>query len=131
MAFLDETGLEELWKLIQAEDDVVKALADTKARVEVGSYAGTGKYGSSNKNSLTFDFVPKFVYITQVDVYTANIVLLINGVTGASVVGQTSNQYRLTVSWSGNTVTWYAASATTGAHQVNASSTTYKYVAIG
>lgn len=32
-----------------------------KARVQVVSYVGTGTYGSSNPNSLTFDFAPKVV----------------------------------------------------------------------
>lgn len=32
-----------------------------KARVQVVSYVGTGTYGESNPNSLTFDFVPKMV----------------------------------------------------------------------
>lgn len=31
------------------------------ARIEVGSYVGTGTYGSSNPNSLTFGFEPKIV----------------------------------------------------------------------
>lgn len=31
------------------------------ARIEVGSYVGTGTYGSSNPNSLTFGFKPKIV----------------------------------------------------------------------
>ncbi len=34
-----------------------------KARVQVVSYVGTGTYGSSNPNSLTFDFVPKILFI--------------------------------------------------------------------
>lgn len=34
-----------------------------KARVQVVSYVGTGTYGESNPNSLTFDFVPKVVFI--------------------------------------------------------------------
>lgn len=29
------------------------------ARIETGSYVGTGTYGSSNPNTLTFGFVPK------------------------------------------------------------------------
>ena len=32
-----------------------------KARVQVVSYVGTGTYGESNPNSLTFDFAPKVV----------------------------------------------------------------------
>lgn len=34
-----------------------------KARVQVVSYVGTGTYGSSNPNSLTFDFVPKMLFV--------------------------------------------------------------------
>lgn len=36
-----------------------------KARVQVVSYVGTGTYGSSNPNSLTFGFVPKAVFIVS------------------------------------------------------------------
>lgn len=34
-----------------------------KARMQVVSYVGTGTYGSSNPNSLTFDFAPKLVIV--------------------------------------------------------------------
>lgn len=37
-----------------------------KARVQVVSYVGTGTYGESNPNSLTFDFVPKVVVLLGV-----------------------------------------------------------------
>ena len=37
-----------------------------KARVQVFSYVGTGIYGSSNPNSLTFDFVPKLLFIKNI-----------------------------------------------------------------
>ena len=42
-----------------------KALGQLGAKVQVatGSYTGTGTYGKSNPNSLTFDFAPKFVWI--------------------------------------------------------------------
>ena len=56
MAFLDETGLAELWSLVKAED--AKGV-----KIAAGSYVGTGTYGSSNPNSLTFDFVPKIVML--------------------------------------------------------------------
>lgn len=44
------------------EQAIQQALADG-VKIEVGSYVGTGTYGSANKNSLTFGFEPKFVYI--------------------------------------------------------------------
>lgn len=39
----------------------VGQLGDPGAKIEVGSYVGTGTYGSSNPNSLTFGFEPKIV----------------------------------------------------------------------
>jgi hypothetical protein len=50
MAFLDETGLAELWSLIQAED--VKY-----DKVAKGSYVGTGTYREGNPNSLKYDML--------------------------------------------------------------------------
>ena len=38
-----------------------------KARVQVVSYVGTGTYGESNPNSLTFDFVPKAIMVRDND----------------------------------------------------------------
>ena len=60
MAFLDETGLAELWSLIRAED---AKLAAADVKIATGSYAGTYLYGETNAISLTFDFVPKFIII--------------------------------------------------------------------
>lgn len=44
-----------------------------KARVQVVSYVGTGTYGESNPNSLTFNFAPKIVkFLFQVEVDIGN-----------------------------------------------------------
>lgn len=44
-----------------------------KARVQVLSYVGTGVYGESNPNSLTFNFAPKIVkFLFQVEVGIGN-----------------------------------------------------------
>ena len=37
------------------------------AKIQTGSYVGTGTYGASNPNSLTFNFQPKLVGINNVD----------------------------------------------------------------
>lgn len=39
-----------------------------KVRIATGSYTGTGTYGASNPNSLTFDFAPKMVIIPMIRV---------------------------------------------------------------
>ena len=55
MAFLDETGLAELWSL-------TKNLANSKARVQSISYTGTGTLAtSSSPKTMTFSFTPKIV----------------------------------------------------------------------
>lgn len=59
MAFLDETGLAELWSLIKAEDAKLTKMA-------VGTYAGTipvnGNGGSFSK-TITVGFKPQFAMI--------------------------------------------------------------------
>ena len=39
--------------------------AVTAPKIETGSYIGTGTYGQANPNTLTFGFVPKFVWIYE------------------------------------------------------------------
>ncbi len=48
-----------------------------KARVQVVSYVGTGTYGESNPNSLTFDFVPKLVIISSAPVQNSYVYIAI------------------------------------------------------
>jgi hypothetical protein len=127
MAFLDETGLAELWSLISAADSSVEASANAKAKIAIGSYAGTEKCGTSNKNSLTFDFTPKVVLIVCDS--TSYIVPDVVYVWGSSVFTYVSMESKhSTVSVSGNTMTWYSSSANL---QMNKSGATYRYVAIG
>lgn len=58
--------------------DYLGVLGD-KTRIETGSYVGTGTYGESNPNSLTFQFQPKFVVICK-ELAEANFVVLPYGV---------------------------------------------------
>ena len=43
--------------------DNVQSSTDSKARIQTGSYVGTGTYGANNPCSLTFDFTPSLVII--------------------------------------------------------------------
>jgi hypothetical protein len=62
MAFLDETGLAELWELIQAEDEEVLSAC---GKVAYGTFTGTNTVGASNPTVMTFDFEPKLVIIVR------------------------------------------------------------------
>lgn len=124
--------------------DAASTNADKKAKIATGTYSGTGKYGSANKNSLTFGFVPKVVIIAE-DKYFSNMVgyaigsgVFVNGGTsGFTAVGYahtTSGQstvsvYGVVVTWNGNTVAWYNREDYYG--QLNYSGATYHYIAIG
>lgn len=106
-------------------------LGSGTTQIATGSYTGTGTYGSGNKNSLTFDFVPKFVFVMRsVDYGNEDYMeqfFAINGTTKMKTCYMLSG-YRMNVEWSGNTISWYSD----GAHyQLNNSGKRYSYIAIG
>ena len=47
--------------------DNVQSSTDSKAKIQTGSYVGTGTYGVNNPCSLTFDFTPLFLMICRKD----------------------------------------------------------------
>ena len=51
-------------KFSEAISTAINGALDADIKVETGSYTGTGKYGKSNPNRLTFDFVPKLVIVS-------------------------------------------------------------------
>ena len=121
-------------------DAALKAVADGGAKLAVGSYTGTGGYGAENANSLTFDFVPKILWITaQNQGATAHRAVLLHGCTAASSSDYFS--YGISsVTWNdaARSVTWYADyQGGTGSTkpeisaQMNSKDTIYLYVAIG
>ena len=110
-------------------------------KVETGSYVGTGTYGSSNPNSLTFGFVPKLVVITGNGVGEIGILQCSAGARfGVYMDTKLVNSATLSISVSGNSVSWYSytpyqngtAVSNAAAYQLNTkSSYAYTYLAIG
>ena len=130
-------------------------------KIATGSYTGTGTYGVSNPNSLTFDFVPKFVimlgyiyssgywtqYPTQVTMSDGTIHFTKN-VMNCDVLttsyskdprafdGRYVGSFYTYAKKSGDckTIYWYSTYTDTNyiaSHQMNSSSCTYYYLAIG
>lgn len=111
------------------------------ARIVTGSYVGTGTYGSSNPNTLTFDFEPKAIFIcgqrSSINTYLPSIGQLFNdGDSNEHVIGftfgddsnaSTLGSYALYGHFSGNTVSWYGYNQY---QQLNASNITYFYIVI-
>ena len=102
-------------------------------RIAVGSYTGTGTYGSKSPNTLTFDFTPAMVVIVKDAASSLDPgTVLIRGQSRNPGIGyhpNASNSLQLMVDWQGNTVTWYTASGPS--NQLNATGDTYCYFAIG
>ena len=100
----------------------------------VGFYSGTGKYGASKKNSLTFNFVPKFVVVIKDErnlinvssTHSSNIMTWVDGVSSDRTM--TSGEHRY-YSRSNNTLSWYDEGSAD--NQLNANGTKYFWFAVG
>ena len=113
--------------------EYVEGLLSGGAKIATGSYVGTGQYGSGHPNELTFDFTPKLVLLfcgVGASIWHTgdmNHTILLWGVTTTL---RYSGSYNNTVSYSGNTISWYTTANFTDA-QLNANNYEYHYVAIG
>ncbi len=112
-------------------DAALKANADAIPKTVTGSYVGTGAYGQSNANSLTFDFTPKAVLICKQDIYNAGnaYMFLVSGQSRTAQFNSTGGGDCSYCNWSGNTVSWY--STYKAASQLNEDGVSYCYVAWG
>lgn len=63
-AALEEAG-QSVGDVFDTYPAAIRAVVSSGAKIATGSYVGTGKYGSGNPNSLTFEFAPKLLFITQ------------------------------------------------------------------
>lgn len=98
-------------------------------KLATGSYTGTGTYGSSNPNSLTFDFDPKLVFISLKDQRPSVCAFAINGQTTFSKTNADDSSQTNLCSFSRNLFTWY--NEIDADIQFNIFNRTYCYVAIG
>ena len=100
------------------------------ARIQTGSYVGTGKAGSSNPNRITFSFTPKLVVITE-NGSNMNGRWVHNS--SSMIIGGSNTDI---ASLSGNTLSWYAddtwgVDSSTILEQLNFNGRTYYWVAFG
>ena len=116
------------------------------ARIEVGSYVGTGTQGSANPTSLTFNFVPKMVIVTKQGQYgfaldgtfSSYSLFWIPGITYFNPGGSGSSSYadaqKNKITLYGKTLSWYRDSTSSNgsaSHQLNSSGETYQWIALG
>ena len=93
-------------------------------KIEVKTYTGTGTYGSSNPNTLTFSAAPLLVLLGGGQG-------LIMGLLPGCTVAKTSFEeigYTCSVDWNGSSVTWYTPDGT-GTAQFNVKNNIYYAIA--
>ena len=103
-----------------------------KARVQVLSYVGTGTYGSDNPVSITFDFVPKSIWVIGRGYSYDSEVHLMHGDTSKDS-GKVYYFAFSRISWENKTVSWCNTSQSgsqASALQANSLGETYKVLAI-
>ena len=125
---------------VEYVDNVLKTLGGTEvdvctAKIDMGSYVGTGKSNEENAVSLTFDFAPKFVFIYGTDSSERKGVALMDsiGTTYATNIFFSSTSLYVKKSSNGKTLSWYYKSSNSngnGDKQFNKSATDYYYLAI-
>jgi len=102
-------------------------------KIAVGTYTGTGTYGVSNKNTLTFSFPPKIIFIL-LEALTGNAIgaTFLSGMTkyADNSTNSATTGAKLALSWSGNSVTWYCTENSAD-RQFNGKDCVYHYLAIG
>ena len=94
-------------------------------KIEVKTYTGTGTYGSSNPNTLTFSAAPLLVLLGGGQG-------LMMGLLPGCTVAKTSFEeigYTCSVDWNGSSVTWYTPDGT-GTAQFNVKNNIYYAIAI-
>lgn len=117
--------------------DVLGTKLTVGVQIETGSYVGTGAYGQANPNTLTFGFVPKFVWIwPKSSAYGSTVVFAGRFFVTFGRWGYYSDSTDVfisfdTMSMSGNTLTWWKLDSTKPSYQLNVSGMDYYYLAIG
>ena len=92
--------------------------------IRTTSYTGNGQYGAANARTLTFPGKPLAVLINGDGGFS----VMLQGV-GATVAAFNAS-YPLTVSWSGNSVSWYHDGSARADGMLNRSGYTYQVVAL-
>ena len=107
-------------------DDVFKLFANG-IKAEVGSYTGTGTYGSSNKNIITFFEKPIAVVVKGRTVGSGGFVWTYGCSSGPSMFYNNTFP-ALIIEWTNNSISWFSTAASNV--QLNDYGKQYDYVVL-
>ena len=111
--------------MIDSNYSELSSLANSKAKIDIGSYVGTGEY----YKTLTFPQLPKFVFINEVGGYAAAMFIsIVNNVAGVRVLTGGNPVVKKGII-SGNSIQWTFNSGEY-IYAMNANKTTYYWISI-
>ena len=118
-----------------ADNQKIDAALAGGAKIATGTYTGTGEYGQSHPNILTFDFAPKLVIVSSASRPGFSPITVpaigLNGAAYTGRLGNTSSNGSYLIYWTfeGNSVSWFSETDEYG--QMNVSNQSFFYLAIG
>lgn len=124
----------DVFQQIKTLIDNTQSSIESRAKIQTGSYVGTGTYGKDNPTILTFPFKPKLLAI-QNDEETNLSFNRLGSATDVIVRGVTRFPDKTRepgsgyIEWGENTISIY--SGMSASYQKNESGVTYYYIAIG
>lgn len=116
---------------VNSEISDVLAQLGMKAKIQTGSYVGTGTYGADNPCSLTFDKKPKALFISGLgagsnDKYLTAVIIPDAPNTVESV--SAASGFNLYIEYNNNTISWHGYGD--AGYQANKEGYNYYYCAI-
>lgn len=136
----------DVFQQIKTLIDTVQADVGGRAKIQTGSYIGTGTFGEGNPCSITFDFVPKLFWVPTKKYFTStaksiiataryyanNTDLGLLYITGTDQCGYQGGQsgYLNTFVLNKKTLKWYTNGGD-GSYQYNETNYTYYWIALG
>lgn len=118
----------------QTPQQIINSALNQGAKVQFGSYTGTGSHGQNNPNILTFAFTPKIIIIREGETQYATIGMIAIYNQSVCYMDKTSDSgsgYNIMhLIWSNNSISWYTT-YDIASFQLNASGDTYYYCVIG
>ena len=118
----DKTALDALKNTVNKHTTTLAGKGN--CQLYTTSYTGTGTNGAKAPNSLTFPYKPLVVFLAGVEGMQS---ILVQGQNTGAAAG-TGNGYILTITWSGNSVSWSNFNSAFG--QMNETGETYVVVAL-
>ena len=108
----------------------IDAAISEKLSAFSGTYVGTGVYGSTNPNHLTFPFHPQIVFLMEVGNGGLHSGYFLYGSPVGMInwAGSSMSNFNVQLAWTDNSVSWYS---TVGAGEQLNFERTYHYLVIG